>query len=267
MQRITGRTQWILAVAVAAVCAFVAVGGPATAARWIDGKTIKPRSVGERQLADGAVGKRQLARNVRDALAKAGRPGPTGPQGAQGPKGDRGPQGPKGDQGPQGPKGDQGPQGPQGDPGPAGPRGGYRVVDAHDRDLGEFLGWFATGLPLVRTADGALLAYKGDPEESGPITPMPPVLYFRQPDCEGPAYGIYIDALPTQMAIIVDLPVRAGAQMWVLGAGEPERFDAESLMDDGGCHNGRTTTGTVLPAVPAGTVPEAVKPLRIVPAE
>lgn len=88
-----GRSRMRLALGalVAIAVAFVAVGGPATAARWIDGGDIKPGSVGGRQIANGAISARKLSRSAKRSLA--GKPGPQGPAGAAGAAGARGPAG------------------------------------------------------------------------------------------------------------------------------------------------------------------------------
>lgn len=93
----------------AAVVVVLLGGGAATAAKWIDGKRIKPGSVATKQLknkavktakvANGAIGSRQLKNgSVTSAkLASSAKlAGPTGPTGSAGPTGSTGPAGPAG---------------------------------------------------------------------------------------------------------------------------------------------------------------------------
>jgi hypothetical protein len=61
-----------------AVVLALAVGGTATAAKMIDGKTIKAGTVTTKQLKDGTVKKKDLSKSVKKQL---GVPGPAGPQG------------------------------------------------------------------------------------------------------------------------------------------------------------------------------------------
>jgi hypothetical protein len=81
------RTTTLLAFVLGVI---IATAGTATAAKLITGKQIK----------DGSIGTKDLAKAVRSQLAKSGVPGATG---QAGPKGDAGAIGPKGDVGPQGP--------------------------------------------------------------------------------------------------------------------------------------------------------------------
>ncbi|MBJ7358527.1 hypothetical protein [Nocardioides sp.] len=61
-----------------AVVLALGVAGTATAAKMIDGKTIKAGTVTTKQLKDGTVKKKDLAKAVKKQL---GVPGPAGPQG------------------------------------------------------------------------------------------------------------------------------------------------------------------------------------------
>lgn len=61
-----------------AVVLALAIGGTATAAKMIDGKTIKAGTVTTKQLKNGTVKKKDLAKSVKKQL---GVPGPAGPQG------------------------------------------------------------------------------------------------------------------------------------------------------------------------------------------
>jgi hypothetical protein len=93
---------------IALLALFVALGGTSYAAI-----KLPANSVGSRQLRNGAVTKRKLARGIIPSLR-------VGPQGVAGHDGATGPQGPMG---PAGPKGATGAQGPTGATGPTGPRG------------------------------------------------------------------------------------------------------------------------------------------------
>lgn len=89
---------------------FVALGGTSYAAFALPRASVGTRelqrgAVTSAKIADGTVGRRDLAPSAR---------GGTSGTGPAGPKGDPGPAGPKGDAGPAGPVG---PAGPKGDPG------------------------------------------------------------------------------------------------------------------------------------------------------
>src|SRR4051794_13387496 len=85
---------------------FIALGGMSYAAGH-----LKKKSVGTKQLKNGAVTEAKLSADVQKQLDKAGERGPEGPKGEQGPKGDTGAQGTQGVQGTQGATGQQGVQG------------------------------------------------------------------------------------------------------------------------------------------------------------
>lgn len=100
-----------LALSIALVALFVALGGPAAAERAAR-KLLPPNSVGARQIVNGSIKTRDLARStVRSLRGRRGRTGPAGPAGPQGPQGATGATGPQGAAGPQGPEGPQGPAG------------------------------------------------------------------------------------------------------------------------------------------------------------
>jgi hypothetical protein len=65
-----------------AVVLALGVAGTATAAQPIDGKNIQAGTVTTKQLKDGTVKKKDLAKSVKKQLAA---PGPVGPQGPAGP--------------------------------------------------------------------------------------------------------------------------------------------------------------------------------------
>jgi hypothetical protein len=76
----------------------VAIGGAATAtaADLITGADIKDNSVKGLDIKNGSVKKKDLGKQVRDALDAKAAPGAEGPAGPQGPAGPAGPQGPAG---------------------------------------------------------------------------------------------------------------------------------------------------------------------------
>ncbi len=102
----------VVAVGIGALVLLLLGGGAATAAKWIDGKRIKPGSVATKQLrnksvktaklAPGAVGPKQLkngsvtAAKLAPSVGSKGPTGPTGATGSTGSTGARGPAGPSG---------------------------------------------------------------------------------------------------------------------------------------------------------------------------
>lgn len=103
-------------IVLAALAAFVLIGGSATAAKLITGRQIAKGTITGKNIKNGSLGTKQLSRAAIKTL-QTGKPGARGATGAQGPAGAVGPAGPAG------PAGAVGPQGPQGVPGPQGPSG------------------------------------------------------------------------------------------------------------------------------------------------
>ncbi|MEH3054623.1 MAG: collagen-like protein [Patulibacter minatonensis] len=101
-----------------ATALFVALSGPAyaTAAKLIDGGSIKTGTVTTKQLKNGTVGQADLDAKVVALLNDSGT-GVAGPKGDTGAKGDTGV---KGDSGAKGEKGDTGSKGDKGDKGEPG---------------------------------------------------------------------------------------------------------------------------------------------------
>lgn len=96
----------VTAVAVSALVVLLVGGGAATAAKWIDGKRIKPGSVATKQLKnrsitsaklkDGAVSAGKLKNGSVTQSKLAAGVGTVGPTGSPGPTGAAGPTGPAG---------------------------------------------------------------------------------------------------------------------------------------------------------------------------
>jgi hypothetical protein len=103
------KRRWALVVLAIGALAFVAVGGPAAAKHFIDGKTIKPGTVGNKQLARGAVSSSKMSKSLLRSLK--GKTGPTGPAGARG------------------------------------PANAFNLVDATGRVIGPFVGFYAGQFP------------------------------------------------------------------------------------------------------------------------
>ncbi|HET6509744.1 MAG TPA: hypothetical protein VFG42_23315 [Baekduia sp.] len=53
---------------VALIALFVALDGPATAARFVNGASIKPNSITHRQIRNGTIGRQDLSKSARDYL-------------------------------------------------------------------------------------------------------------------------------------------------------------------------------------------------------
>ncbi len=240
------KVRWVLGSRAAIGAVFVAVGGPATAARLIDGSDIKPGTIESRQLADGAVTPSKLSRRVRRALA--GRAGPAGRNGANGAPGP------------------QGPQGPQGAAGAPGADGAMDLLDSAGRRIGTFVGFWSSNYYAAMNAEGAMLVY--DPYPSGSNYPSAynsGSLYYKLPGCAGTAYtnvGSYGLALPT----IIDSPPTPGSVLYQPLPGTPESFTSQSYRSTSGCTTSSSGQSAMLPVRAAGTVPSVTRPLYIAPA-
>ena len=123
------------------VLGLLVLAGSATAAsKMINGKNIKKGTVTTKQIRNGTIAERDLAKSLVNSLkgatgaegavgpaGPAGADGKTGPAGAVGPAGPAGqtgatgPAGPAGADGQTGPAGAVGPEGPAGEVGPPGP--------------------------------------------------------------------------------------------------------------------------------------------------
>jgi len=100
-------------IVLAALAAFVLIGGSATAAKLITGRQIANGTITGADIKKGSLGTKQLSRAAIRTL-QTGKPGPRGATGATGPQGPAGPAGAPGAKGEQGIPGPQGPQGPSG---------------------------------------------------------------------------------------------------------------------------------------------------------
>src|SRR4051794_7950865 len=121
------RSRLTYANVVATIALFIALGGGATAAVLITGKSVKDGSLTGRDIKNNSVASVDVKDG--DLLAKDFKAAQL-PAGTQGPKGDQGSKGDKGDPGLNGSKGDQGLPGNKGDRGPAGDVGTVRTVAA-----------------------------------------------------------------------------------------------------------------------------------------
>jgi hypothetical protein len=228
--------RWTITALVAICVAFVALGGPATAKKFIDGGDIKPGTVGGRQIANGAISVRKLSRRARRALA-----GRTGPAGATGP---------------------QGVAGAPGATGARGPAGAFRLIDQNGTVVGDFVGLVSGAYPQVLTDAGVILTYDNDPATGNALTLATPILYYQQAGCAGPAYGTNAP-YSFDLGIVLQNPPSPGSQIYKLVPGTPQSFTAASERTRTGCAASTTRVAGVFEAQPAGTVPAVVKPLRL----
>ena len=224
------RTASRLALAVSAVALFVALGGPASAAKLINGGTIKAKSITAKQLANGTVALGNISGAARKGL-RAGAPGATGPKGAAG---------------------------------AIGPVGELSVQDALHRRLGVFAGFSSSIYPMVRLDSGAILAYDNNSANNYPYLPSGPgVIYYKTSGCTGQGYTPVPN--PTQLGIIPASPPVPGSPVWVARTGTIVSFNSLSQRNSGGCSNSSTSASQVIPADPAGAVPTIQKPVYLVP--
>ncbi len=221
------------ALALAGVALFVALGGPAYAARAISGTSIKPKSITATQLADGAVTLTKVSTAARAALR-----GATGPAGAAGGPGAKGPAG------------------------ATGATGGLDVQDAQHRRIGRFGGFYST-LLLVQLDSGALLAYDNSPASNNPSPLGSSTVYYKTSGCGGQGYASL--QTPLQLAAIVASPPNPGSAVFVPRARTPVTFTSPSRLTAGGCTNSSTSASNVVPVDAGGTVPTVQKPLTILP--
>ncbi|HEV7774472.1 MAG TPA: hypothetical protein VGO48_14420 [Conexibacter sp.] len=240
------KVRWTLAALAMVAAAFVAVGGPATAARWIDGGDIKPGSIEGRQIADGAVSADKLSRRAKRALK-----GATGARGARGAAG---------------PAGAAGAAGAAGQNGARGPAGAFNVVDTQNRVIGDFVGWYSPGYPQIYTAAGAILTYDSNVSTNYLYNAGGSTLYYKQAACTGTAYANYNSSYPLQAAIVLESPPGPGSRIYVTLAGTPENFTYQSYRSSSGCTTSSSSTSNQLPVKEAGVVPSVQKPLQLIPA-
>ena len=118
MKRFT-LTRTRATIVLAALAAFVLIGGTATAAKLITGRQIAKGTITANNIKNGTLGTKQLSRAAIKTL-QTGKPGARGATGATGATGPQGPAGPAGAPGAKGEQGIQGVPGPQGPQGPSG---------------------------------------------------------------------------------------------------------------------------------------------------
>jgi hypothetical protein len=225
----------VLAAVAVIAAAFVVLGGPAAATHFINGGSIKPGTVGGKQIANGAISSSKLSKSLRKAIGKTGPKGATGATGAAGATGSRG------------------------------PAGAFDVVDAQGRTIGLYAGTYSSYLE-VYTAAGALLMYDPSLTTTYPLPLGGAAIFYQQANCAGAAYAPY-NGTPMPAAIILDSPPSAGSQIYSMqGTGSPTSFSYQSVKTSSGCTNSSSTVSQAFPVTSAGTVPAVQKPLSIVPA-
>ncbi len=234
------KRRWALTALAVGVLAFVAAGGPAAAKHFIDGKTIKPGTIGSTQLANGAVSSSKLSRSLKRALT--GKAGATGKTGATGAAGGQGPQGARG------------------------PAGALNVVDSQGRTLGVYAGSVGGAIVDVYTPDGAILIYDPTLTTNFPVVVASTTLFYQQPSCAGTAFAPYNPSYPFQTAIVLDTPPNPGSQIYAEQPGTAQSFTAQSVKSAGGCTNSSGGVTQMFPVKTAGVVPAVQKPLSFVPA-
>jgi hypothetical protein len=229
------KMRWIVVALVAVSVAFVAVGGPATAKRFIDGGDIAPGTVGKRQLAKGAVTLRKISRRARRALR--------GARGATGPAG---------------------PQGPAGAAGARGPAGAFRFVDRNGTVVGDAFGYFSGIYPEVMTSAGVVIVWDNDATNANAASIVPGVLYYQQLACAGTAYMTTGGAFPLEFGVILESPAVPGSTVYK-GVGSPQTFTYASYRTAAGCTTASASISNAYEAQAATTVPAVIKPLHQVP--
>jgi hypothetical protein len=231
------KSRWALVALAAAVLAFVAAGGPAAAKHFIDGKTIKPGTIGSTQLARGAVTSTKLSSSLKRQLTgKAGKNGANGASGGQGPQGARG------------------------------PAGAFDVVDSQGRTIGLYQGSLGAGITNVFTPGGAILIYDTTLATNYPVLVASNVLFYQQAGCAGTAFGAYNSSYPFQTAIVLESPPSPGSQIYVELPGTPQTFTYQSVKTAAGCANATGASPQAFAVKTAGTVPAVQKPLVLQPA-
>ncbi len=224
------------ALVLAAIALFIALGGPAYAARTINGSTIKAKSITATQLADGSVSLTKIAKSAQKSLKAV-----VGPAGALG---------------------TQGAPGPQGSPGPQGHVGGYDVFDAKGRRVGTYEGLFSL-YTMVANDQGAIFLYDSAPG-TYPLPVVPGALFYKTAGCDSPPYG-NVGSFPANFGFTMNVPAGGGETAYILGAGTPESFTAQSMMTAVGCQDSSGAVNNMVPALEAGTVQTVSKPLFLRP--
>lgn len=227
-----------VALVLAGIALFVALGGPAYAAktvRQISGKSIKAKSITSKQFADGSVTLAKIAASARTSLkGAAGATGPTGQTGTKGAVGG------------------------------TGPVGGLSFVDAQGRRIGGFGGFIST-IAVAVLDSGAELLYDANPANDYPLILNTGPLYYKAAGCAGQPY-LQLGSFPVQFAVVLETPPAPGSTIYTMKAATPQAFTAQSRRAAAGCTNASLGVADMLPAQVGGTVPTAQKPLTITPA-
>jgi hypothetical protein len=229
------KSRWALVALAAVVLAFVAAGGPAAAKHFIDGSTIKPGTIGNKQLGRGSVSSTKLSRSLLRALK--GRTGATGKTGAAGAAGATGPRG---------------------------PAGAFNLVDAQGRVVGPFVGYYAGVFPQAYV-NGVVFTWDNSTSLS-PVVGGGSIFYYKATGCVGTPYTV--SGLPLEFPYMLESPPVPGSTVYVetFGSG-PESFNYQSRRTSTGCTDtAPTAVAGMLSLTTAGTVPAVTKPLHVVPA-
>lgn len=221
----------VLVVLALIAAAFVVLGGPAAAKHFIDGGSIKPGTVGSKQIANGAITSRKLSKSLRKAIGKTGPRGATGATGATG------------------------------GTGPRGPAGGYQFIDQNGTVIGASVGYYAGVYPEV-LINGVALLYDNDASTPNAIA-LNTTLYYMQAACAGTAYASTGGTLPFDAAIVLQTPASPGSPMYRMLPGTPQSFTAASTNTSTGCAPSSTRVTNAFAVQAAGSVPGAAKPLRL----
>ena len=245
ISKLSRPAQLIAAVAVLVI----ALGGTATAAKFITGAQIKDGTITGRDIKAGSIDASDLRSDAANALrgrdGVRGETGTTGPRGDTGARGEAGasgalgadgktgPQGPKGDTGatgPQGPKGETGGQGPQG---PTGADGSdatrLGVLDAHGSRLGDYVGLTSSG------GGPGILTFLNDDNiysinsVTGAYAFPTQNFYFEGSNCSGRAY-VYVGSLVSPQIVFTRSDAVSGDPMYVPAGSTTQSINYHSYL-------------------------------------
>ncbi len=160
-------------------------------------------------------------------------------------------------------QGATGPQGALGPNGARGPAGAFDAVDQTGKLIGTLAGLYAQ-YPMVRLDNGVILVWSNNPADPNTLPLTAPQVFFRQAACAGDAYGVY-PGIPFDVGIVIGSPPGPGSSVYRFQPGTPQAFTALSALTPAGCQAISTPVTNAFVAVPAGTVPAVVQPLRFIP--
>jgi hypothetical protein len=141
----------------------------------------------------------------------------------------------------------------------------FKAVDRNGTVIGDSPGYYSGVYPQVAVGGGTLIAFDSDATNANAFTLLPGILYYLQLNCAGTPYVTTLGIYPPDFGAILAVPAVPGSDVYK-ATGAPQTISVASTRGAGACANGASSRSNAYVAQVAGSVPAAVKPLHLVPA-